>query len=332
MPKIYGRIRPYEIGRTKIKKKSTKIGSPDPHQFSILKHKFPMAAIELQPRRSREGKRYLLRSLNPMCKEDNLMTNSIALLATQSSEMTMTLKEITDMLKVRHDNAMRVVENMAESPDFGELLKLRSSYKNNFGATLPLNTYALNKRQSIAVAARLNTSLLMAIIDRWQELEDAQRAPAKPAYSLITATVQERLINEVSLAFEAMELYKQVEARLAIGDHCTWISFCNANSHISWLDRRNTTAFKLSLTVAKLYRRDFGKKTEKVGVEGTDTTPQVVYPTDWLMKAVVEAAAEYGRSTTLEIYRPEIARVQAPLAIATVNAFHEVQQLTNTQH
>ena len=119
---------------------------------------------------------------------------------------------------------------------------------------------------------------------------------------------------------------------MAIGDYCTWISFCNANSHISWLDRRNTTTFKISLTVAKLYRRDFGKKTEKVGVEGTDTTPQVVYPTDWLMKAVVEAGAEYGRSTKLEIYRPEIARVQAPLATATVNAFNEVQQLTNTQH
>ena len=48
IPKIYGRIRPYEIGRTKIKKKSIKIGSPDPHLVSILKHKFPMATIELQ--------------------------------------------------------------------------------------------------------------------------------------------------------------------------------------------------------------------------------------------------------------------------------------------
>ena len=172
----------------------------------------------------------------------------------------------------------------------------------------------------------------MNIIDRWQELEDAQRAPAKPAYSLITATVQERLVNEISLAFEALEVYKQVEARLAIGDHCTWYAFCEANKHIPWLVSGSRSAFKISLTVAKLYRRDFSSKTKKVGVAGTDNVPQVVYPTDWLMKAAVEAAAEYGRSTKLEIYRPEIARVQAPLATATVNAFHEVQQLTNTQH
>jgi len=260
------------------------------------------------------------------------MTNSIALLTTQSSEMTMTLKEITDMLGVRHNDAMRVVQNMAKNLDFGQLRKFRSSYSKGNNATAEIETYSLNKRQSIAVAARLNTSLLMRIIDRWQELEDAQRAPVKPAYSLLTATVQERMVNEISLAFEAMELYKQVEGRLAIGDYCTWISFCNANSHISWLDRRNTIAFKLSLTVAKLYRRDFGKKTEKVGVEGTDTTPQVVYPTGWLMKAVLEAASEYGRSTKFEIRRPDVARIQAPLAAATIDAFHEVQQLTHTQH
>ena len=68
------------------------------------------------------------------------MTNSIALLATQSPEMTMTLKEITDMLRVRHNDAMQTVATMAKSPDFGELRKSRSSYKNNFGATLPLDT------------------------------------------------------------------------------------------------------------------------------------------------------------------------------------------------
>ena len=61
------------------------------------------------------------------------MTNSIALLATQSSEMTMTLKEITDMLKVRHNDAMQTVVTMAKSPDFGGVLKLSTSYKNNFG-------------------------------------------------------------------------------------------------------------------------------------------------------------------------------------------------------
>ena len=256
------------------------------------------------------------------------MTNSISLLAT-SSEMTMSSLEIAKLTGKEHRNVLADIRNMLNELEI-PTAEFSAVYKADNKQTY--ECFNLPKRECMILVSGYSIKLRAAIIDRWQELEDAQRVPAKPAYSLITATVQERLVNEISLAFEAMELYKQVEARLAIGDYCTWISFCNANSHISWLDRRNNTAFKLSLTVAKLYRRDFGKKTEKVGVEGTDTTPQVVYPTDWLMKAVVEAAAEYGRSTKLEIYRPEIARVQAPLATATVNAFHEVQQLTNTQH
>ena len=257
------------------------------------------------------------------------MTNSIAFLATQSSEMTMSSLEIAKLTGKEHYNVLRDIRNMLEELDL-KPLSFEGLVKMPSGQTS--TTFNLPKHECMVLVTGYSIKLRSAVLRRWQELEDAQRAPVKPAYSLLTATVQERLVNEISLAFEAMELYKQVEARLAIGDYCTWISFCNANSHISWLDRRNNTAFKLSLTVAKLYRRDFGKKTEKVGVEGTDTTPQVVYPTDWLMKAVVEAAAEYGRSTKLEIYRPEIARVKAPLAESTVNAFHEVQQLTNTQH
>ena len=257
------------------------------------------------------------------------MTNSIAFLATQSSEMTMSSLEIAALTGKEHKNVLRDIRAMFEELEIG-VLSFEHSYLSEQKKQMPC--FNLPKRECMILVSGYSIKLRAAIIDRWQELEDAQRAPAKPAYSLLTATVQERMVNEISLAFEAMELYKQVESRLAIGDYCTWISFCNANSHISWLDRRNSTAFKLSLTVAKLYRRDFGKKTEKVGVAGTDTTPQVVYPTDWLMKAVVEAASEYGRKTALEIYRPEIARIQAPLAESTVDAFHELQQLTNTQH
>jgi len=41
---------------------------------------------------------------------------------------TMTLKEITDLLEVRHNNAMIAVEKMAESPDFGTIQKTSSVY------------------------------------------------------------------------------------------------------------------------------------------------------------------------------------------------------------
>ena len=96
------------------------------------------------------------------------MTNLISM---NSLSLTMTLKEITDLLEVRHNDAMKTVEKLSKNKDFGELRKIRSSYKNNLGVDLPLDTYELDERQSIAVASRLNTSLLMRVIDRWKELE-----------------------------------------------------------------------------------------------------------------------------------------------------------------
>ena len=80
----------------------------------------------------------------------------------------MTLKEITDLLCVRHNDAMRIVEKMIENKEFGNVTK--SSYRTTQGNEY--ETYELDKRQSIAVSARLNTALLMRIIDRWQELEN----------------------------------------------------------------------------------------------------------------------------------------------------------------
>jgi len=87
-----------------------------------------------------------------------------------TAEKNMTLKEITDLLEVRHNDAMKTVKIMMKDQLFGNVTKL--SYRTSRGNTY--ETYGLNKRQSIAVASRLNTNLLMRIIDRWQELENKE--------------------------------------------------------------------------------------------------------------------------------------------------------------
>jgi len=93
-------------------------------------------------------------------------------------EQTMTLKEITDLLEVRHDKAMAKVEEMAKEPEFGWMSILDIQYSSGKGRIDTIQTYQLDKRQSIAVAAKLNTALLMRIIDRWQELEHATQVIA----------------------------------------------------------------------------------------------------------------------------------------------------------
>lgn len=114
-----------------------------------------------------------------------------------NAAMTMTLKEITDLLNVRHDKAMLKVAAMTESPDFGTVSILDIVY-NDKGQTT--KTYQLDKRQSIAVASRLNTALLMRIIDRWQELEN-QSKPAMPTtyIAALEALVASEKAKELAL-------------------------------------------------------------------------------------------------------------------------------------
>ena len=97
---------------------------------------------------------------------------------TNSTVTHMTLKEITDLLEVRHDKAMAKVEEMAKEPEFGSVSKMDIQYSSGKGRIDTIQTYQLDKRQSIAVAARLNTMLLMRIIDRWQELEQVTQVMA----------------------------------------------------------------------------------------------------------------------------------------------------------
>ena len=107
--------------------------------------------------------------------------------------LTMTLKEITDLLSVQHSKAMNTVSKMATDPEFGAVSKMDTVY-NDSGQTV--ETYQLDKRQSIAVAARLNVALLMRVIDRWLELENQTDETALSAY---TAYIKARSVLYIML-------------------------------------------------------------------------------------------------------------------------------------
>ena len=84
------------------------------------------------------------------------------------NEYVITLKEITDLIGVEHNKAMRKVEELAKEEGFGTLAKTATVY-NDRGQTIP--TYQFTKKQAIAVGARLNNTMLMKVINRLEELE-----------------------------------------------------------------------------------------------------------------------------------------------------------------
>ena len=72
------------------------------------------------------------------------------LISTQNTGV-ITLKEITDLIDVRHDKAKLKVEELMKEPSFGEVSKIDTFNLNN----VKVETYLLNKKQAIAVGARL---------------------------------------------------------------------------------------------------------------------------------------------------------------------------------
>lgn len=91
-----------------------------------------------------------------------------------NKEVSITLKEITDLIDVRHDRAMQKVEELTKESSFGTVSKIDIVY-NDKNQTIP--TYKLNKKQAIAVGAKLNDSLLMKLIDKLEELESKKNKP-----------------------------------------------------------------------------------------------------------------------------------------------------------
>ena len=90
------------------------------------------------------------------------MNKSIAILATQSAEMTMTLKEITDILGVRHDNAMRTVASMMADEAFGTCPQIEEKIETGNGGKRSIITYQLNKPQPMFVLPEEECMILVS--------------------------------------------------------------------------------------------------------------------------------------------------------------------------
>lgn len=121
--------------------------------------------------------------------------NDLVLNQNQTNGGVITLKEITDIIKVRHDKAMIKVEQLVKEPSFGEVSKMDTFNLNN----VKVITYVLNKKQAIAVGAKLNNSLLMKVIDRLEELEKENNTfviPSTFSEALLLASKQAEQIEK----------------------------------------------------------------------------------------------------------------------------------------
>lgn len=123
-------------------------------------------------------------------------------LITQAGNLTMSSREIADLVECRHDSVKRAIERCAEKRAIA--IPPAVEYLDALGRGGQFE-YELDKRSSMIVVAQLSPEYTAAIVDRWQELE-AKQAPKLPT------TMAEAL----RLAADQAEQIEQQQAALAM--------------------------------------------------------------------------------------------------------------------
>lgn len=101
---------------------------------------------------------------------------------TTEIKITMTSREIADLVEKRHDNVKRTIESLADK----SLIQPQDEDEQNtdaLGRKRTMSVYHLQKRDSYVVVAQLSPEFTARLVDRWQELED-QVQKAAPALDL----------------------------------------------------------------------------------------------------------------------------------------------------
>ena len=160
------------------------------------------------------------------------MTNSIALLNT-SSETTMSSLEIAALTGKEHRNVLADIRNMLKKLDLTAAeFSAAVKYTGNNNAQLTREIFNLPKHECMVLVTGYSIKLRSAVLRRWQELEDAQRAPAAATKPLADMTKKELLMSLTELACDTEDMVHAMNGKLALGRFCTWTQYCKANAHL----------------------------------------------------------------------------------------------------
>lgn len=127
-------------------------------------------------------------------------------------EYVITLKEITDLIGVEHNKAMRKVEELAKEDGFGGLAKTATPTFNPDGSVnRHIDTYHFTKKQAIAVGARLNTAMLMKVINRLEELETQKQYKLPQTFSEALRLLADETEEKEKLQLQLIEQKPKVD-------------------------------------------------------------------------------------------------------------------------
>lgn len=128
------------------------------------------------------------------------MTKLLQIMNKNSSVLTMSSREIADLVESRHDSVKRTIERLQDKG----LIQLTPmvEVKNHLGQVV--TEYQLIKRDTYVVVAQLSPEFTARLVDRWQELENQQmpQIPQTLSEALRLAADQAEQIERQNLLLE----------------------------------------------------------------------------------------------------------------------------------
>ncbi|MBF8161622.1 Rha family transcriptional regulator [Pseudomonas mendocina] len=103
--------------------------------------------------------------------------NALTTLNTTNATLTMSSREIAELLGCRHDNVKVTIERLVAKGVIVRPALQDEPTKDAMGRTRMMSVYRIGKRDSYVIVAQLSPEFTAKLVDRWQELE-AQVAAA----------------------------------------------------------------------------------------------------------------------------------------------------------
>ena len=234
--------------------------------------------------------------------------------AVSNQVVTMSSREIADLVGSRHDDVKRSIERLAtdktsadgtQVPAVIQLPPL-AEVKNHLGQTV--KEYLVGKRDSYVIVAQLSPAFTARLVDRWQELEAQVAAPSLPTLSRMDILKLAIDSEERALAAEAKLIEQAPKAD--IYDKYTKATGNKGIREVAKLLHANEREFTAFLVAQNYmyrlggrltpfaYHHHAGRFEVKVGVSNNDHAfNQAVFTT----KGISWIAAEWAKYQLIEV-------------------------------
>lgn len=187
-----------------------------------------------------------------------------------NTALTMTSREIADLVEARHDSVKRSIERLMLAGLIQSTPPVDFKNANNVTS----QEYVIGKRDTYVIVAQLSPTFTARLVDRWQELEAAVAPPARAELSrmdlieMAMAAERERLVLAAQVAADAPKV-AFAEAVRNVDGLCSLEKIAKT---LGWGRNRFIAALK-EAKVLQLSRIPFQKYLERGYFEVVEQTP-----------------------------------------------------------